>query len=86
MEDRRAHDRIDNIEKTLAVHAARQTSLEGAIKDNTRITQEVADNTSELVSLFRGAKGMRSFVMWMWPFLLVISAMLAGAWAYLRGN
>lgn len=78
MEDKRAHERLDGLEKTIAKHLEDHAKFEIAI-------QQIADNTSELVTLFKGAKGLRAFIMWLWPFLLVIGALFAGAMAYLKG-
>ena len=40
------------------------------------------DNTSELVGLVKGAKGLRSFVVWGAP---IVAAVLAG-YAWIRGH
>ena len=86
MEDQRAHERITSLENAMNNHMVEHSRFEKSIEDNTRLTQEIADNTSELVALFRGAKGMRTFVRFIWPFMLVVAAVFIGAVAYLKGE
>jgi len=73
MEDRRAHDRIDTIQEEVKKHLAEHARFEESLKT-------IADNTSELVEMVRGAKGLRSFVIWAAP----IAAALAAAWAWMK--
>lgn len=79
MEDRRAHERIDEVETALKRHLDSHHIMEEAIN-------KIADNTSELVDLFRGAKGLRKLLIWIWPFALILASIFAGALAYLKGN
>jgi len=58
------------------------TRFEQAIAANTALTKGIADNTAELVTLVKGAKGLRSFVVWAAP----IAAVLAAAWAWLKAQ
>jgi len=73
MEDRRAHDRITTLEETVEKHLEDHVTFEASL-------QTIAENTSELVELVRGAKGLRSFIIWAAP----IAAFLAAAVAYIR--
>lgn len=71
---RKAHLRIDQLE-------IKHADLERAIAANTKLTQTIADNTSELVELVRGVKGFRRLLIWAAP---VLAAVLA-AMAYMKG-
>lgn len=74
-EDRRAHTRLDLIEADLAQHKKEHDKFEKAI-------EAIASNTDEIVQLVRGAKGLRSFVIWAAP---LVAAILA-TWAWMKGH
>jgi len=80
MEDRRAHERIDILEVTVKKHIEAHAKFEASIEENTKLTRSIADNTAELVALIRGAKGLRSFVVWVSPVMVAGAA----AWVWLR--
>lgn len=86
IKDIRAHERLNNLEEIVAKHLEGHAKFEKAIEDNAVMTKQIVDNTSELVTLFRGAKGVRAFVLWIWPFALALTAIAAGAMAYLKGK
>lgn len=72
MIDERAHQRIDQVENTLKIHSEHIESLKeisaeqtSELRTNTKLTQEVADNTAELVDLFKGAKVFSRLVIWL---------------------
>ena len=75
MDDRRAHDRLDEMDRRL-------TKFEANLRINTELTRTIAANTTELVDLVKGAKGLRKFVIWATP---IVAAVLA-LWAYIKGN
>ena len=65
------HKRIDEVEKRLDTHFVMIEGLETSIKENTsslakntELTQDIANNTKELVDLFKGAKAFRKFIIW----------------------
>lgn len=76
MEDRRAHERITNLEGALERHLEEHSLLEDSLKENTRLTQEVANNTSELVALVKGLRGLRAFFFWVAPIVAVWAAVM----------
>lgn len=83
MIDDTAHRRIDHVEKTLDTHFQHITKLEEAIAlntsslaKNTELTQEIANNTSELVSIIKGVKGIRQLVVWLAPVILLVIAVV----------
>jgi len=81
MEDKRAHERLDGLEQVIKNHIEAHAVFEKAITENTILTREIADNTSEMVALFKGVKGLRTFVVWGTPIVVAYLAVLA----YLRG-
>jgi hypothetical protein len=66
-EDRRAHVRISSIE-------VRLDSFEKKLDANTLATQTIADNTTELVKIIKGAKGLRELLVWLAPIFTAIAA------------
>lgn len=82
MEDRRAHERLDTIESAVKNHIQAHQKFEDSLAENTALTQTIADNTSEIVELVKGAKGLRSFVVWATP----IMAAAAATWAWMKGH
>lgn len=82
MEDRRAHERIDELESVVGDHINSHEKFEQALEHNTALTKEIADNTAELVQLVRGAKGLRTFIIWSAP----IAAALAAALAWIKAH
>ena len=75
MEDRRAHDRINTLE-------GRLDSFEKELKANTEATQTIATNTTEIVSIIKGAKGMRHFIVWLTPVAVVFGYL----WSILKDH
>lgn len=80
MEDRRAHERISSLEETINNHVNEHARFEAAIAENTKLTQAIADNTAELVALVKGAKGLRSLMVWATPLIVAILAV----WGWLK--
>jgi hypothetical protein len=83
MRDELAHQRINNVEKTLDTHFQHITKLEevialntSSLSKNTELTQEIANNTSELVGIIKGVKGIRQFIVWLAPVVLLIIAVV----------
>lgn len=73
MEDRRAHERLTSLETIVEKHIEEHATFEQSL--NT-----IAENTSELVEMVRGAKGLRSFVIWAAP----IAAAIAALWTWMK--
>jgi hypothetical protein len=74
--NRREHD------ERFAKLETRVTNLETGMVENTEITKRVEANTSELVILVKGAKGLRAFLMWVTP----IAATLSIAYTYIKDH
>ena len=81
MEDRRAHDRIEKLETVVQTHLIEHSRFEADLQKNTKLTQEIADNTSDIVALLKGVKGLRSFVVWGAPVVLAFAAIIS----FIRG-
>lgn len=75
MEDRRAHERLDNMEKRLS-------TLEVSLDENTKATQSIASDTADIVNMLKGAKGIRTFVVWFAP----IGALVVTTWSFLKDH
>lgn len=80
--DDHAHRRIDHIEDALTEHNDALRKLEESIVRNTRLTEDIARNTGELVTLFKGAKAVRGLIVWFTP---VVAAGIA-LWAWLTAK
>lgn len=76
MEDRRAHDRIDKLDDIVQTHLTEHSKFESDLQKNTALTQEIANNTSELVALFKGIKGFRTLVIWGAPIVAAFAALI----------
>ena len=80
MEDRRAHERIDEVKLIVDVHLKEHSLFEAALAENIRVSTETAKNTAELVEIFRTTKGLRNFIVWVTP----IAAGAVGLWAWIK--
>ena len=81
MIDDEAHRRLDDVDQKLLDHVVHIKRLEAAIVkntsslgENTKLTQEIATNTAELVELFKGAKSFRKFAFWVAPIVALAFA------------
>lgn len=79
--DRRAHKRIDGLEDAMRNHLKEHTKFELALEENTRMTKAIAENTSEIVDLIKGAKVGRKLILWLAP----ICAAFVAVWAWFNG-
>jgi hypothetical protein len=85
-EEHRAHVRIDDLtgkfvafQTAFSNHVKQHNELEASVRENTELTRATANNTGELVKIFKGAKAMRSFFVWASP----IAAAIGAIWAFL---
>lgn len=65
-------DKLDTHHDKLESHDRRLTDLTASLHENTLLTKQIADNTTELVELFKGAKLFRKFFLWASPFIAAI--------------
>ena len=96
MEDRRAHDRLDQLDKfidqygtDLKQHALDILRIEKSVKENTDLTRSIEINTSEIVMIMRGSKGVMMIIMTLAKIGIAIAALYA-LWqefmVYIRGQ
>lgn len=76
MEDRRAHERISEVEIVLDKHLKEHSKFERALAENVRQTTQIAANTAELVTILKNVKGIRSFIVWATPVAIAIGAIV----------
>lgn len=76
MDDRRAHERIGHLEEVVGKHLIDHARFEESLLRNTELTMKIAENTSELVTLVRGAKGLRTFMVWVTPVVIGVAAVI----------
>jgi hypothetical protein len=70
MEDRRAHERITVLEQDLKRHEEEHRKFEASLT-------QIAENTAEIVELVRGAKGLRTLIVWATPLAVAVAALVA---------
>lgn len=70
-------ERIEMLEDWRNKHVQEHERFEQMIVENTRLAKSIADNTQEIVDLVKGAKGLRSFVVWAAPLVAFVLALLA---------
>lgn len=79
--DRRAHERITQLgmefSQHLRVDHAQHELLQRSIEENTKMTQELVTNTTELVALVKGAKSLRKLILFWAPLFASIAALVA---------
>jgi hypothetical protein len=82
----KVEERLDDHHRRISDLAEDSKNHTAALLENTMLTKQIADNTSEIVELFRGAKGVRSFVLWLTPYLAGIGAIWATVKYWLIGR
>lgn len=80
MIDKRAHERLDLVEAAMEQHRIDHKRFEASIAENTVLTRSIEANTSELVTLFKGASSVRTFFVWASP----IAAFAIGVWSFIN--
>lgn len=70
MEDRRAHERIDKLDATVAEMRREQAQIIDSLG-------QLVANTQELVNLVKGVKGFRSLILWVTPVVAAVYALVA---------
>jgi len=62
MDVKSAHERIDKLENKVNEHTEKLNSFGDSLNENTRLTKQIADNTDEIVNLFKGSKVLYKIV------------------------
>ena len=85
--DKRAHERITSLEEIVKAHIDSHKSLEDSLEENTQLTRSISENPAEIVTLIKGVKGFRGYVLWLAPFVAAlgtIGAAIAAAWYWVK--
>ena len=95
-EDRRAHKRLDEMDFHLKKHSDDIDEIRVSLLANTILTKSIETNTSEIVEIMRGAKGIMFILHVAGKFLAIVAkvalgigavyAIWLGFLAYLRCN
>ena len=88
-EDRRAHERLDEMDFHLKKHSDDIDEIRISLLANTILTKSIETNTSEIVEIMRGAKGIMFILTIAAKVGLGIGAVYAiwqGFLVYLRSN
>lgn len=70
----------------------RMTRIEGGLEANTRLTQQLASNTAEIVEFFDAMRGAFRVLNWIGKLarplaaIATLAASVAGLWAVMRGH
>lgn len=85
------HKRIAEVEATLVIHSELHNehkeninSLKSSIHENTELTRRIADNTSEIVDLFKGAKLVKKLIIFSAPVVAGLGVIAGGIWAAIK--
>ena len=62
MEDRRAHERINEMEFHLKAHTQQIEEIKLTVQANTVMTKSIETNTAEIVDILKSAKLISSFI------------------------
>jgi len=85
IEERRVRERLTVVEEWVDKHEQRHYEFEAALRHNTELTKAIESNTSELVTLFKGASNVRTFFVWASPIVAALASILAFiAWLFGR--
>lgn len=89
MEDRRAHERIDEMQFHLKEHTQQIEEIKLTVQANTVMTKSIEENTAEIVDILKGAKLISSFIVALAKLGTAIGAIYA-MWhlfvTYIRGH
>lgn len=80
--ERRQHERIGSLEDAVAKIMVQHEQFKTALAENTAMTVTIAKNTAEIIALFKGIKGFRTFVLWVAPLIGIVLA----AWAWIKAH
>lgn len=75
-------DDIKAHKSVLEHHDRRLSDLSASLHENTQLTKQIADNTTELVELFKGAKLFRKFFLWASPFIAALVFFWDSIWGH----
>lgn len=84
--DHRAHERIDQLENKVAGLLQDHQELKLSLHENTVLTKQIADNTGEMVEIFKNTKGFVNTLMFIKKITLPIMVVVGFFYAYFKGH
>jgi len=84
--DPKAHKRLDQLEDKVAGLAQEHQELRSALHENTLLTKQIADNTGEMVEIFKNTKGFVNTIMFIKKITMPIVVVVGIVYAYVKGH
>lgn len=84
--DHKAHERIDQLEVKVAGLLQDHQELKISLQENTVLTKQIADNTGEMVEIFKNTKGFVNTLMFIKKITLPIMVVIGAFYAYFKGH
>lgn len=84
--DHKAHERIDQLEVKVAGLLQDHQELKISLHENTVLTKQIADNTGEMVEIFKNTKGFVNTLMFIKKITLPIMVVIGAFYAYFKGH
>lgn len=84
--DHKAHERIDQLEVKVAGLLQDHQELKISLQENTVLTKQIADNTGEMVEIFKNTKGFVNTLMFIKKITLPIMVVVGAFYAYFKGH
>ena len=84
--DQRAHERIDQLEIKVAGLLQDHQEFKVALHENTILTKQIADNTGEMVEIFKNTKGFVNTIMFIKKITMPIVIVVGAVYAYVKGH
>lgn len=86
LHDTHAHIRIDELEKTVRVLFDEHAEIKIALHENTALTKQIADNTGEMVEIFKNTKGFVNTLLFIKRITLPFVIVFGAVYAYVKGH
>lgn len=77
-------DKLETHKDTLDRHDRRLTDLATSLHENTALTKQIADNTGEMVELFKDAKTFARWTMVIRKFILWVTSLAVGVFLFFQ--
>jgi hypothetical protein len=84
--DPKAHERLDQLEGKVAGLIQEHQELKHALHENTLLTKQIADNTGEMVEIFKNTKGFVNTIMFIKKVTMPIVIVVGAVYAYVKGH
>jgi len=84
--DTHAHTRIDELEKSIRTLYEEHSEIKVALHENTLLTKQIADNTGEMVDIFKNTKGFVNTLLFIKKITLPFAVVITAVYAYFKGH